>query len=234
MAKRIYIPTESYENWQRLLAKPDRHWKEGYSAMTVARAWEEAGPIGFPPEVSRILGSAGAPELTDLSLLLAVPEFQVELPGGERPSQTDVLAIARGPDGLVTVAVEAKVDETFGPTVAEKQVEPSEGVRERLQFLSDRLEITAPIDGRIRYQLLHRTASALLIAEQFYARAAVMLVQSFSPINKWFEDFVAFAGLFKVEPRIGELVSVGERQGIDLYLGWCCGDQRFRKLEPGR
>jgi hypothetical protein len=229
MAKRIVIPTQSYEDWQRLLAKPDRHWKPGYSAMALARAWEAAEAQGFPPEVASILASAAAPELTNVSLLVAMPEYQVALPGGHRPSQTDVLAVARGDEGLVTVAVEGKVDEAFGPTVDEKHAEKSQGVEERLRFLTQCLELPTRIPGPTRYQLLHRTASALLIAEQFCASAAVMLVQSFSPSNKWFEDFQAFAALFEVQPKVGHLAAVGERRNIPLFLGWCRGDQRFRQ-----
>ena len=232
MAKKIYIPTESHANWQRLLAKPDRHWKEGFSAMTLARAWEAAEHTGFPPEISKMLASVDAPELQGLSLLLAIPEFQVDLPGGNRPSQTDVLALASGPEGLVAIAVEGKVDEPFGPTLADKRADASDGAKERMRFLLECLDLPDTIEGAIRYQLLHRTASALLIAKQFYARAAVMLVQSFSPTNKWFSDFEAFAALFKVAPRMGELVAIGsERQGVSLYIGWCCGDQRFRQQE---
>lgn len=86
--------------------------------MTLARAWEEQGEQGFPPDVAAVLASSQASELTNLSLLLALPEYQVALPGGDRPSQTDLLAIARGDEGLVVVAVEGKVDEASGPTVA--------------------------------------------------------------------------------------------------------------------
>jgi hypothetical protein len=35
------------------------------------------------------------------------------------------------------------------------------------------------IDDGLRYQLLHRTVSAILTARDFHAHAAVMLVQSF-------------------------------------------------------
>ena len=80
----------------------------------------------------------------------------------------------------------------------------------------------------IRYQLLHRTTSAVLAARQFFAQAAVMLVHSFSPTDRWFEDFVAFARLFKASPRIGELVHAGQCGQTQLFLGWCKGDQRFR------
>jgi hypothetical protein len=186
---RIFIPTQSYGDWQRLLAKPKLHWKAGYSAMTRARSWEAAAPAGFPPEVAACLGSAGVPELQNLSLLLALPEFQVPLPGGERPSQTDLLAMARGSKGLVAIAVEGKVDEAFGPTIGQKRAEKSAGVDERLASLFQCVGLTAAnVTDGIRYQLLHRTASAVLVAEQFFAAAAVMLVHSFSPSNKWFED----------------------------------------------
>ena len=80
----------------------------------------------------------------------------------------------------------------------------------------------------IRYQLLHRTVSALLIAEQFNAVAAVMIVQSFSPTDRWFEDFEAFARLFGAAVSAGQLVRLGEFNGTPLYVGWCKGDQRFR------
>jgi hypothetical protein len=89
MSKRIYVPTQSYEDWQRLLAQPDLHWKEGYSAMTLARSWEAADPQGFPPEVAATLATTDDPVLQDLSMLIALPEYQVALPGGDRASQTD-------------------------------------------------------------------------------------------------------------------------------------------------
>jgi len=134
-------------------------------------------------------------------------------------------------EGLVVVAVEGKVDEPLGPTVRDKRAEGSEGVDERLSFLLKRLELPMSIPDSIRYQLLHRTVSAVLIAEQFRARAAVMLVQSFSPSNKWFEDFEAFAGLFKVQPVVGRLVAIGKFGETQTYLGWCRGDQRFRDAD---
>jgi hypothetical protein len=41
------------------------------------------------------------PALTDLELLLAIPEFKVSLPGGRAASQNDFFVLARSPDGLV-------------------------------------------------------------------------------------------------------------------------------------
>jgi len=225
--KRIVIPTRSAEDWKQLLGNPDLHWKPGRSAMTLARSWEDAHPE-VPAEVSLALESAGDASLTGLSLLLAIPEYKVKLPGGVRPSQTDVLALMRGDDGLVAVAVEGKVDEAFGRTVGEKRAEHSSGVDERLVWLLDRIGFTA-VPETIRYQLLHRTVSAIEAASEFNAAAAVMLVQSFSPTDKWFADFEAFADLFGVRVEIGSIALVGKRSGVPLFIGWCKGDQRFRE-----
>lgn len=227
----ILIPTRSIEDWKHLLAKPDLHWKAGYSAMTLARAWEAARAQGFPAEVETILRSADQPAWNALRLLLAIPEYQVPLPGGQRPSQTDLLALARSQTGLVVIAVEGKVDESLGPTVGEKRREESAGVAERLGFLLKTLALPGCPD-EVRYQLLHRTASAVLVAKDFAAEAAVMLVHSFSPSGKWFADFAAFAALFGQTPAPGQLVPLGVRGGIPLWIGWCAGDQQFRAELP--
>lgn len=224
--KRIVVPTQSAEDWKRLLAKPDLHWREGYSAMTLAQSWETAHPHA-PAEITQTLDASRDPHLTDLALLLAIPEYQVDLPGGARPSQTDVLALMRGKGGLVAVAVEGKVDEAFGPTVGEKRAEQSAGVNERLAWLSGLLRLD-DIPSGIRYQLLHRTASALLIAREFDAAAAAMVVHTFSPTGMWFDDFAAFAALFGAAVEPGCAVALGEFEGVPLFIGWAAGDQRFR------
>lgn len=194
--------------------------------MTLARSWEAAA-MGFPPEVKAAFEASGSPLLTGLAPLFAVPEFQVPLPGGIRLSQTDVLALARGKEGLVAMVVEGKVDEKVGPTLREKRIEPSDGFNEHLVLLLRYLELPPSIPQTIRYQFLHRTASALLVARQFDAKAAVMLVHSFSPANQGFSDFEAFAGLFNVAPEVGQIASAGMFEGMPLFLGWCEGDPRF-------
>lgn len=196
--------------------------------MTLANAWEAAAKTGLPPEVNEALISAGRSDWGKLRLLLAIPEFQVSLPGGSRPSQTDLVAFARSESGLVVIAVEGKVDEEFGPTVGQKRAENTSGVDERLLYLETSLGLEARCPDGIRYQLLHRTVSALRIAQDFAAESAVMLVQSFSPSGKWHSDFRAFAKLFNAAPGKGSAVSIGTYGGIKLYIGWCVGDQRFR------
>ncbi|MFA7012304.1 MAG: hypothetical protein WC202_05045, partial [Desulfobacterales bacterium] len=48
-----------------------------------------------------------------------LPEHKVPLPGGSRSSQNDIWVLARSKGQLISIAVEGKVSETFGPTVQE-------------------------------------------------------------------------------------------------------------------
>ncbi|MBK6534082.1 MAG: hypothetical protein IPF99_32275 [Deltaproteobacteria bacterium] len=221
--KRILVPTQSPVDWKRLLAKPDRHWKSGRSAMSAASSWESAD--GLPPEIRAALNS-GPSELRDLDLVIAVPEWEVPLPGA-LPHPTRTLAAATNASGLVIIAVEAKVDEHFGPTVGEKRAAASAGQHERLSYLHKVLGLGTPLPDAIRYQLVHRLASAVLTAAQSHARTAVMLVQSFSPDSRWFDDFGAFASAIGSVAAKDAVAKVPSVQSPAL-MGWCRGDQRHR------
>ncbi len=223
--KRIFVPTTGGADWQRLLAKPEIHWVKSFSAMTTAASWEAAGGQ-LPAEITTLLSSSRDPALLDLQLLAAIPEWQTRLPGGERPSCTDVLAIARNDLGLCVIAVEAKVLEDFGPPVAEKRQSESEGQLQRLQFLHDLLGVKR-FDDAIRYQLLHRTASALLTAKQFHAQTAVMLVQAFgTPLDRQ-NDFRAFCAAINADEICPGLFAVRRFDSPSLYLAWCTGDKKY-------
>ena len=74
----IYIPAKNADQWAQFLAEPQKQWKTGYSARTLAYSWQEAN--GFPSEVHTVL-TASEP-FADVKLLLALPEHQVHLPGG--------------------------------------------------------------------------------------------------------------------------------------------------------
>jgi hypothetical protein len=39
---KFYLPSKGPESWKELLAEPDKHWKTGYSARSIAYCWEEA------------------------------------------------------------------------------------------------------------------------------------------------------------------------------------------------
>ena len=228
--KRIFVPTQSGSDWQRLLGKPKLHWKKGRSAMSAAACWEEANPK-LPPEVLQLLDASNDPALIDLELLVAIPEWEVDLPGGKRPSQTDVLALAKNAKNLVVLGVEAKVDETFGPTIAEKKADSSAGQIERLAYLEKELGANEPLSDTIRYQLLHRSVSALLTARDFHAQIAVMLVHSFSPSSAWRDDFAAFCSALSCVQISTDLFEVPNTSGARLLLGWCKGDNRYLDVD---
>jgi hypothetical protein len=220
MAK-ILLPSVGAEGWKRLLAQPDLHWARGYSARTLAYAWEEA--IGLPPEIASLLSAALGP----VKLLLAIPEHKTALPGGKRDSQSDVFALVRSGEGLVACTIEGKVDEPFGPTLGEWLIGASAGKSLRLKSICELLGLSS-CPPEIHYQLLHRTAAALLEAEHFAASSGAMIVQSFSPEHRWFEEFQRFAELFGRPPAVGDPLVFTAPSGRTLILGWACGDQAFR------
>jgi hypothetical protein len=167
------------------------------------------------------------PLLAELKAILAVPEFKVRLPGGSRPSQNDLFVLARSSAGPVSIMVEGKVSESFGPTLEEWQGQVSAGKVERLAFLLETLGLPTVLEGSIRYQLLHRTASAILEGERYRAAAAVMLVHSFSQENDCWPYFRDFVGLFGVEAKLGRIQRLPAPTRIPLFAGWVIGDPRF-------
>lgn len=224
---RILIPSSGPNDWKQFLAKPDLHWATGYSARTLAYSWESAGDI--PVEVERLLEGA----LGKVEPLVIIPEHKTPLPGGRRESQSDVFLLARhgsGTPGGGTIActIEGKVDEPFGPRVAQQMAEASSGKTERLDYLCQRLGL-ADCPGEVHYQLLHRSVSALIEAERFAANRAAMIVHSFSPERRWFDAYAIFVEMLggSAEADGATMVDV---PGGTLLLGWACGDQRFRNM----
>jgi hypothetical protein len=96
-----------------------------------------------------------------------------------------------------------------------------------LAYLKLQLSLSGDVAGGVRYQLLHRTASAVIEAKRFLAPQAIMLVHSFSPTQQWFADYAAFASLLGVNAEPNRLLSVGQRGGVDLFIGWVCGNQDY-------
>lgn len=228
--KRIFVPTETGTDWQRLLGKPKLHWKKGRSAMSAAACWEESQPQ-LPFEIIKLFEESNEPCISNLQLLIAIPEWEVELPGGNTVSQTDILAITRNNSGLVILGIEAKVDEPFGPTLQEKKSGASEGQLKRITYLEKELGRTMPFEEHIRYQLLHRTVSALLTARAFHAVVAVMLVHSFSMVSKWRDDFEAFCQGLGCTYLSQDLREAPNIKGLRLILGWCNGNEKYLSVE---
>lgn len=224
---RVLSFTTGPNDWQRLLADPVKHWRTGYSARTLAYCWEAAD--GFPPEVVRVIRQSEDPLLADLVPLLAVPEFTVPLPGGTRASQNDLFVLARSRSGPVSIMVEGKVKESFGPTLDEWRSEASPGKEQRLSFLLRSLSLEKLPEGSIRYQLLHRAASAIITGEQYHAVAAILLIHSFSEERANWSDYEAFTRLFGVQAAHGTVQPLSGTSNVPLFGAWVSGDCSFLK-----
>lgn len=222
---KFFAPADDPADWQSLLAKPNLHWRTGYSARSIAHSWTEAR--GFPREVRAIFEDSDVSCLHDLEFLIGIPEHEVPLPGGRRPSQNDVFVLAKGAGGLVSISVEGKVSEPFDAPVDERFAEPTPGKTTRLEFLLNLLELNRHDVGAIGYQLLHRTASAVLEAQRFGSQHAVMLVHSFSQEMMHFDDYATFVGLYGQTAEAGRLVEAGQLGDVTLYLGWVVGDPEY-------
>jgi len=222
---RILHFTSSPDDWQALLAEPKKQWRTGYSARTLAHCWEAAD--GFPPEVSSALAKSIDPLLANLEPILAIPEFKVPLPGGERASQNDIFVLARSKAGPVSIMVEGKVNESFGYTIEEWRVNDSPGKKKRLSFLLQKIGLSKQIAGEIRYHLLHRAVSASIEGERYRAVASGMLVHSFSKKHTGWSDYRRFLNLFGVRAEIGQPQRLPGTQVVPLFAAWIPGDFQF-------
>ena len=222
--KHVFVPSSGPEDWRDLLVNPEIQWQCGKSAKTLAYCWENGE--GFPPEVEAILKQSDA--LNRIELLLAIPEWVVKLPSRGRQSQNDVWALAKIPKGFVSIAVEGKVDESFDKTLRKWKRNASQGKLKRLKYLLSCLDLNAEPPGHVHYQLIHRAASAVIMAERFGAKAAVMLVHSFSTTDQRFEDYCEFSShCFGISPQIEVLEMVRVKGKLPLYIGWVRGCKRF-------
>jgi hypothetical protein len=233
---RLVIPTLGPTDWRRLLADPEKQWKPEKSALEMAVCWESARDTdrGIPAEVAAALDAA--PELRGSELLLGIPEHKVQFEGGRHPSQNDLWALLRVGPLRISMTIEAKAGESLDDLVKDwlKSASMNSGKPARLEALQRHLGISDVDVSHLRYQLLHRTASALKEAERFGAAAAVMLVQSFNRTadDESWHDVRRFGEVMGAQIEEGRVVPSPRPTDIPLYLGWVnsepAGPERIR------
>ncbi len=217
MIRRLHVPLLKPEDVIPHLAKQG-HWRAGYSAQELAKAWSGA-QSDFPRAVRAVLKTA--PEYAQAELIDGFFEHEVDLGSPGRNSQTDLMVIAGLDDELAIIAVEGKVEESFDQLVANWN--GTSGKQNRLEHLCGTLGLDVGHVGSIRYQLLHRTASAIYEAKRYRCHHALMLVHSFSATRRWIEDFAAFScamGLPLQQPNLCSSAKTCE--GVSLRLAWVC------------
>ena len=214
----FYVPASSPNDWKMFLAEPEKQWKDGFSAKSLAYAWHDAA--GFPATVKTVFQSSQDENISSLSFIMGFPEYKVDLPGGTRASQNDIFVLAKNNSGLLPIVVEGKVNESFGPYVSEWLSEKNVTSHERLNYLVNLLNLQGTNINNIRYQLLHRTASAIIMAQTLCCNSCLMLVHSFSDNNTSFEDYRGFTKLLNVDGNINTISDPAKLNSIDVYFGW--------------
>jgi HD domain len=208
-------PLSTLHDARAYLADPIRHWRPDHSALELATVWIDAGTI--PQSVADVLATSST--YADCRLIEGLFEREVELGTKGRPSQTDLLALVQLRDGYGVIAVEGKVREPFGPLVGEWNDSP--GKQARLDSLCEQLGLDAASAGGLRYQLLHRTVSALREAHRYGAHEALMLVHSFDPKSSWLADYQAFAAALGMTNASENAITTSiTRDDVTLRLGW--------------
>ena len=176
----------SLEEWARLAppAGREKQWREGRSAMELARRWA-AGTV--PDEVRRVLESH--PAFQEFEPIEAWAEHKTALDGyGGNTRNHDLLLVGRCGDDLAVVDIEGKADESFGSLVGRQLIRAREAMSERPgsmalarveELCRSVLGTTAAAASDLRYQLIHGVAAAVIAAETHGAKRAAWLVHEF-------------------------------------------------------
>jgi hypothetical protein len=180
-------PIRTLDDWEHSAAPTGgaRQWAEGRSALECARAWVGRRGPAPPEEIENLLDEHA--DTRGFAFGLVAPEVRVpvdEYRGSTR--NIDVLACGRVHEIPTVIAIAAKVDEPFGPTIAEALRRAREGskVPDRIGRLCQlvlrcSLEKTMKSTPDLRYQLLHGLGAAILAASQMNVRQAVFVVHEF-------------------------------------------------------
>ena len=117
--------------------------------------------------------------------------------------------------------------------VPEWRLKDKGGKEDRLKFLCDQLMLSADLVGGIHYQLLHRTASAVIEAKKFNAPVALMLVHAFEKTkdsyDESFQAYCRFLNLFGKQGKKNTIISLKILGSVDLYTGWVKGNPEYLK-----
>ncbi len=230
MIRRLHVPLLKPEDVIPHLAKQELHWRVGYSAQELAVAWSEARN-DFPVAVRAVLRTA--PEYAQAEFVDGFFEREVELGSPGRNSQTDLMVIAGLENELGVIAVEGKAEESFSQLVTKWNCTSTR--QDRLEILCHTLGLDPAGAGGIRYQLLHRTASAIYEARRYRCRHALLLVHSFSLTHRWFEDFAAFSCAMGIPVQEPDRCSPAKAcDGVSLRLAWVADTPRAVQTEAGQ
>lgn len=218
----LFFPFE----WRKLLADPIKHWKDGKSAKELVKLWASSDEL--PQSVRELFPK------DEINALFCFPEYSVPMPANGGASKNDLYVLARINSSLMVIMVEGKAGEFFGQLVSawyfEKQKNKDKGknAANRLGGILTELGLSGydkppyPKIGNLRYQLFHRTASALLEAKRIYAHQSLVLIQSFRNDTKSFNDFKQFLNILSINEPIYKNTLLGPLMinEVELNFAW--------------
>lgn len=224
--RNYYQALKSVNEWRSLLADPIKHWKDGKSAKELAKLWTNSDEL--PESVKALFPNE---EITPLFLF---PEYKVDMPAQGNPSHNDLYVLASTRSGYMVIVVEAKAGEDFGPLVSDwyqerlKNNDKGENAVKRLNGIVTIMGLEnhdlPPYSkiGNLRWQLFHRTASAILEAKRISASKALVLIQSFTQDLRSYNDFRLFLTSLFGDMHTGKNTSLGPIVigGIEVYFAW--------------
>ncbi len=224
---RLCVETRGVGNWRDRLASPDSQWRRFYSAFETAVSWEHASSssTGLPEPIVELCRETIYSEPT---LVLAIAEHKVPLPGGRADSQCDVWALLNTKSGGVSLSVEAKANEPFGqnnePLAKWLIAEDSKRSHKNRQVRWDHIKEHLPSSGtdgysQVAYQLLHRCAAAVIEARRIRLPNAAFIVQAFKSPPESFEAFTRMCQAMGIKAERGRM-QFTVVEDVRLGIGW--------------
>ena len=220
---RIFVATCGIDSWRQRLASPDKQWRRFYSAFETAVSWEYASreEHGIPESIRNLFR---VKDYGKVKLIQAIAEHKVALPGGRACSQCDVWATINTNKGVLSLSVEAKAKESFGKETlcqwlaAGKSKRANNNRKLRWEYISQFLPKLKYFET-LRYQILHRCASAIIEAIRLNLKHAAFVVQAFNAPDSSFDHYKSFCKAAGMEAIRNSLMmaQVGE---ISLGIGW--------------
>lgn len=181
-------PITTWEEWTR--PKMACHWKEGRSAMELARSWFGNDALSPPEELISLLHSH--PRTNQIKLLKGIPELVTPLPERGNGRNHDLALIGIADHESITICIEAKADESFGnATVGDYWLSNVQKrnrgiwtrIPNRVEALLAMVDPSHTIESspwkKIRYQLLTALCGTILQAKSDNASLAVFVVHEF-------------------------------------------------------
>lgn len=220
---------------------PPRHYKAGFSAYEIAHSWKSSSKF-FPDAINEVFRTCNIPIFANLRPDYVVAEYPVFLDDTfHTPSKSDIFAFCSNFYGdRIVMAVEGKCLEPFGPRIqdwivtsdfptARRQkmlfpesppIQPRK--KRRLEFLNSLLPTKIAEDSCLRYQAVHRSASAIIEASKTSSIAAVVVIQAFrKSLDNYFDysDWLDFLGLHGCRKnKIIGPVLLGRAKDIPTYF----------------